>query len=146
MGHERVERVAMDSGSPAAHGKYVDQAAMDAIRREMAAYDEMRAELEAEHLGKWVIVRNRELVDIYETFEDAAEAAIARFGRGPYHIREVGMSPFASCHPRWRSVCSNAVRRVWCVRVPGGPAPGGAEVRSFGWCAQTPRETFAQHP
>ena len=42
---------------------------MDAIRREMAAYDEMRAELEAEHLGKWVIVRNRELVDIYETFE-----------------------------------------------------------------------------
>ena len=90
MGHERVERVAMYPGSPAAHGKYVDQAAMDAIRREMAAYDEMRPELEAEHLGKWVIVRNRELVDIYETFEDAAEAAIARFGRGPYHIREVG--------------------------------------------------------
>ena len=80
----------MDPGSPAAHQKYVDQVAMDAIRREIAAYDEMRTELEAEHLGKWVIVRNRELVDIYETFEEAAEAAIARFGRGPYHIREVG--------------------------------------------------------
>ena len=80
----------MEPGSLAAHQKYVDQAAMDAIRSEMAAYDEMRAELEAEHLGKWVIVRNRELVDIYETFEDAAEAAISRFGRGPYHIREVG--------------------------------------------------------
>ena len=99
MGHERVERVAMDSGSPAAHGKYVDQAAIDAIRREMAAYDEMRAELEAEHLGKWVIVRNRELVDIYETFEDAAEAAIARFGRGPYHIREVGDEPVRQLPP-----------------------------------------------
>ncbi len=80
----------MDPGSPAAHQKYVDQAAMDTIRREMAAYEEMRAELEAEHLGKWVIVRDRELVDVYETFEEAAEAAIARFGRGPYHIREVG--------------------------------------------------------
>ena len=80
----------MDPGSPAAHQKYVDQAAMDAIRREMAAYEEMRAELEAEHLGKWVIVRNRELVGVFETFEDAAEAAIARFGSGPYHIREVG--------------------------------------------------------
>jgi hypothetical protein len=80
----------MDPGSPAAHQKYVDQAAMDAIRREMAAYDEMRTELEEAHLGKWVIVRDRELVDVYETFEEAAEAAIARFGRGPYHIREVG--------------------------------------------------------
>ena len=95
MGHERVERVAMDPGGPAAHRKYVDQAAMDAIRREMAAYDEMRAE----HLGKWVIVRNRELVDIYETFEDAAEAAIARFGRGPYHIREVGDEPVRQLPP-----------------------------------------------
>ena len=79
----------MDPGSPAEHEKYVDQAAMSAIRREMA-YDELRVELEAEHLGKWVIVRNLELVDICETFEDAAETAIARFGSGPYHIREVG--------------------------------------------------------
>ena len=96
LGHERDERLAMDPADPAEHEKYVDQAAMDGIRREMAAYDEMRAELEAEHLGKWVIVRNRELVDIYETFKDAAEAAIARFGRGPYHIREVGDE---SVHP-----------------------------------------------
>ena len=56
----------------------------------LAAYDEMRPELEAEHLGKWVIVRNRELVDIYETFETQPRPPLPGLARGPYHIREVG--------------------------------------------------------
>ena len=63
---------------------------MDQLDEEIAAYQEMRGGLEADHLGKWVVVHNRELVGTYENFQDAALDAISKFGRGPYLIREVG--------------------------------------------------------
>ena len=40
-----------------------------------------------------MVVHDEELVDTYEDFEDAAEDAIRRFGRGPYLIRRVGAGP-----------------------------------------------------
>ena len=61
--------------------------------REIPAYDRMRADLEANHMGRWVVVRNAERVGIYDTFEDAAASAVQRFGRGPYLIRQVGAPP-----------------------------------------------------
>ena len=56
----------------------------------MAAYEAMRDDLERDHLGKWVLIHNEQLVDTFETFHDAADVALRRFGRGPYHIRQVG--------------------------------------------------------
>lgn len=66
---------------------------MDGLHREIAAYDRMRSYLETDHFGKWVVVHDEELVRTYETFEDAAQDAIKRFGRGPYLIRQVGAPP-----------------------------------------------------
>ena len=63
------------------------------LRNEIAAYEEMRADLEAEHLGKWALVHNEELTGIFESFEQAAETAVEQFGRGPYLIREIGQAP-----------------------------------------------------
>ena len=65
---------------------------MDQLSKEMAAYDRMRDELERDYLGKWVIVRDEELVGTYDQSGDAVDDAIQRFGRGPYHIRQVGAS------------------------------------------------------
>ena len=59
----------------------------------IAVYDTMREHLEQEHFGKWVVFHDREFVGNYDEFEDAAEVAIARFGRGPYLIRQVGQRP-----------------------------------------------------
>lgn len=66
---------------------------MATLKNEIAAYERMRNDLELEHLGKWVVVRDEKLVGTYESFEEAAESAVERFGRGPYLIRQVGAPP-----------------------------------------------------
>jgi hypothetical protein len=67
---------------------------MNSIDDEIAAYDAMKPRLEREHLGKWVLFFNRRLVEAFDRFDAAAEAALARFGEGPYLIRRVGAPPF----------------------------------------------------
>ncbi len=66
---------------------------MSELTKEIAAYQHMRSELEADHFGKWVLVHDETLEGIYETFEEAASDAVSRFGRGPYLITAVGASP-----------------------------------------------------
>lgn len=63
---------------------------MPEIDSDIAAYSGMQQELEEKHMGKWVLFYQGKLVDVYESFEDAAKDAVSRFGRGPYLIRQVG--------------------------------------------------------
>ena len=60
---------------------------------EIAAYGAKREELEASHMGKWVLVHECELIGIFDSFQAAAEDAVRKFGRGPYLIRQVGAPP-----------------------------------------------------
>jgi hypothetical protein len=60
------------------------------VNDEIAVYDKMRAELEAKHMGQWVLVYGGSLIGVYESFDTVAEDAVRRFGRGPYLIRQVG--------------------------------------------------------
>ena len=64
----------------------------EVLDRQIAAYETCRDEMEREHRGEWVVFHDEQCAGIYPTFEDAAEDAIARFGAGPYLIREVGAS------------------------------------------------------
>jgi len=66
--------------------------AMDALSKQIEAYEEMRDELEMDHFGEWVVFHDEQLVDTYPTFPDAAHDAARRYGRGPYLIRQVGAS------------------------------------------------------
>ena len=63
------------------------------LAREIAAYDEIRDELERDHLYAWVVFNDEHLVGTYEDFQVAAAEAVRRFGRGPYLIRQVGAAP-----------------------------------------------------
>jgi hypothetical protein len=63
---------------------------MAELRDNIAAFDVMRADLEAKSLGKWVVFHDTRLEGTFSTFEDAAREAVHRFGRGPYLIRQVG--------------------------------------------------------
>lgn len=67
--------------------------ARDALDDEIDAYERMRARLEADFFGKWIVVHGGEFIDAFSRFEEAADDAIARFGRGPYLIRQVGEKP-----------------------------------------------------
>ena len=66
---------------------------MGEIDSEIAAFEGMKAGLEAEHMGRWVVIHDRVLVGIFDAFEAAADRAVTLFGRGPYLIRQVGAQP-----------------------------------------------------
>ena len=66
---------------------------MNELDQEIAAYDAIRADLESRYIGKWVVIHGAALVDVFPTFEQAADAAVREFGRGPYLIRQVGAAP-----------------------------------------------------
>ena len=59
----------------------------------IAVYESQRDILETEHLGEWVLFHDKELVGTYIDFQDVANEAVTRFGRGPYLIRCVGAPP-----------------------------------------------------
>ena len=61
------------------------------IAEEIAAYEKMRDDLEANHLNEWVVIYKGEFIGTYPDFQEAAAEAIERFGRGPYLIRQVGV-------------------------------------------------------
>ena len=63
------------------------------IEVEIAAYERMQSDLEREHMGKWVVVHDEQLIETYEDFDDAASAGVQRFGSGPFLLRQVGAKP-----------------------------------------------------
>lgn len=65
----------------------------EALKSELAAFEQMRSDLERDHVGEWVVIHEDKLIGTYETFDEAAGAAVKRFGRGPYLIRQVGAPP-----------------------------------------------------
>ena len=67
---------------------------MALLSEEIAAYDAMRDTLEVDYFGRWVVFHDKVFVGSYDSFEEAAEFAVRRFGRGPYLIRQVGAAPF----------------------------------------------------
>ena len=66
---------------------------MATLKQEIVAFEQMRDDLETEYPGKWVVVRDQQLIGTYDSFEIAANDAVRQFGRGPYLIRQVGAGP-----------------------------------------------------
>ena len=66
---------------------------MAVLRDDIAAFDRMRDELETKHFNEWVVFHQGAFIDAFTDFESAAEAAVDKFGTGPYLIRQVGAPP-----------------------------------------------------
>lgn len=66
---------------------------MSDIETEIEAYEKLQGELELKHMGKWVLMKDGQLVGMFDSFELAAADAVNRFGRGPYLIRQIGAPP-----------------------------------------------------
>ncbi|MCG8507217.1 MAG: hypothetical protein MI755_21605 [Sphingomonadales bacterium] len=66
---------------------------MPLLDREIASFERMKDDLEQHHMGKWVLFHSGEFVDAFDSLDNVAEAALTRFGRGPYLIRQVGAPP-----------------------------------------------------
>jgi hypothetical protein len=65
----------------------------DDLKSEIEAYEAMRESLETSHTGRWVLLKDRKLINLYDSFETAAQDAVRLYGRGPYLIRQVGAPP-----------------------------------------------------
>ena len=60
---------------------------------ERATFERHRKDLEKTHPeDHWVLVRGQ-AVEVYTTFEEAAQEAVTRYGNGPYMIRQVKQAP-----------------------------------------------------
>lgn len=66
---------------------------MSLIQDEIAAYEAIQSELEAEHRGEWILMRNRQVIGLFSSFEQAATEGLRQFGRSSYLIREIGAEP-----------------------------------------------------
>ncbi len=62
---------------------------MDALDKEIQAFEKQKSDLMKTHFGKFVIFKDEKFVNAFDTFDAAAKEAIKLFGRGPYLIREV---------------------------------------------------------
>lgn len=66
---------------------------MSPIQHEIDAFQKMKSELEAGHLGEWVLIHDGAVIDYFASFELAADAAVRKFGSGPFLIRQIGAEP-----------------------------------------------------
>jgi hypothetical protein len=65
------------------------------LDQEIAIFEEMRSELEASAMGKWVLIHDSELIGTFDSFDVAANRAVEEFGAGPYLIRQIGATNVA---------------------------------------------------
>ena len=63
------------------------------LAAEISAFEAMKADLQKNHPGKFVVLKGDALVGVWDTLDAAAQDAVQRFGRGPYLIRQVGAPP-----------------------------------------------------
>ena len=63
------------------------------LDREIEAFDQMRPQLELHHMGKFVVIHDKQLIGAFDTLDAAASEAVRQFGRGPYLIRQIGAPP-----------------------------------------------------
>lgn len=60
-----------------------------ALERELATFRSKLQELKAEHEGKFVLVHGDEVVDAFNSYEDALKAGYDRFGLAPFLVKQV---------------------------------------------------------
>jgi hypothetical protein len=66
---------------------------MSPINDEIQAYESMQPRLEAEHMGEWILMRDRRVIGLFPSFETAAAEGLRLFGRTSYLVREIGAEP-----------------------------------------------------
>ena len=66
---------------------------MKVLKADLAAYDDMRAQLEAEHGRAWVVFHDGRFVGAFPDFERAATVVETQFDEAPCLIRQLGAGP-----------------------------------------------------
>ncbi len=59
------------------------------LEKERKFYDRKRAELVSQHLGQFVLIKEEELVGVYNKIEEALAEGARRFGLQPFLVRQI---------------------------------------------------------
>jgi hypothetical protein len=59
-----------------------------ALEKEMETYQRVFAELQA-HQGKYALIHDSEVVDIFGTYEDALKEGYDQFGLEPFLVKQI---------------------------------------------------------
>jgi hypothetical protein len=78
-----------------------------ALEKELAAYQAKLQELK-QHEGKFVLIHGDEVIDTFNTYEDALKAGYKQFGLDPFLVKQI-----------------QSVEPVFCFTRPIVPAPMG---------------------
>ena len=69
----------------------IDSQSGSTLEANISAYEKMQDTLEEEHMYKWALFYNENLVDVFDSLDFAAHHATRHFGVGPFLIRQIGM-------------------------------------------------------
>ncbi len=63
------------------------------LKKNQAAYETLRPELEQEHWGRTVLLHDGAVAGIYNNFGDAYQIGCEKYGLGRFSLHEVGVKP-----------------------------------------------------
>jgi hypothetical protein len=63
--------------------------ATDVLKTELQSYEAHKDELDAKGEGKFVLISERDVAGIWETYEDALQAGYERFGLKPFLVKKI---------------------------------------------------------
>ena len=66
---------------------------MSELLKNRDAYNEMREELEANHLGRVALFHNGEFIRAYNDRDDAYDIGVETYGMGNFSIKRIGSQP-----------------------------------------------------
>ncbi len=62
---------------------------MAALQDELDAFKSISRDIAVWASGKWVLIHDGRLIDLFNSWEKASSVASSRFGRGPYLVRQI---------------------------------------------------------
>ena len=60
------------------------------LDRELAVFAKLKAELIANHNGKFVLIKGDDLIDTFDNADNAYQEGVQRFGRESFLVKRVG--------------------------------------------------------
>ena len=77
------------------------------LRMLKRTYAEHKAELVGKAKGRYVLIKGREIIGIFDTENDATQQGCERFGNGPFLVKQIDVKSTAD---HYHSPISNLLR------------------------------------
>ncbi len=59
------------------------------LEKELAKYEAEKSKLLSTAEGKFVLIRDGEIIDVFDSFQDGVKAGYSRFGNVPFLVKQV---------------------------------------------------------